>query len=327
MSSACREARQPGRWGLIGRFAAAYALLLAAAAWSAADSPAAGGGGPTTKPAGAAMGADGLAEPGVLRVAADPNNLPFSNDRGEGFENKLAELVAQELGAKVEYQWRAQRRGFVRETLKAGTADVMIGVPTAVDMVLATAPYYRSTYVFVSRAADGPAVASFDDGRLKGWKVGVQLTGDSNPPPAYALAAHGLVENVVGFTVYGDYAQDSPPARIVEAVANGQVDAAVVWGPLAGYFAAKQAAPLVTAAVPADAALPGVPFAFNVSMGVAKGNKALQGRLNEILARRRADVEKILDAYHVPRLPVERPATRPATEAAAGTAGRPCDCD
>src|SRR5437868_3481759 len=163
-----------------------------------------------------------------FRVCADPNNLPFSNARGEGFENRLAELVARDLGAEVAYTWWAQRRGFLRNTLKAGLCDVVMGVPAALDGVRATRPYYRSTYVFVYRRS-GPAIRSLDDPALRRVRVGVPIIGDAgaDPPPVHALAARHIVDNLVGFTVYGDYGQPNPPARLIDAVASGTVDVAV----------------------------------------------------------------------------------------------------
>ena len=182
---------------------------------------------------------------GTLRVCADPNNLPYSNQRGEGFENRLAQLVADDLHLRLEYTWWAQRRGFVRNTLRAGRCDVIMGVPTGFDPVLVTRPYYRSTYTFVTRRT-GPHIASFDDPALRRLRVGVQIVGDesANSPPVAALTRRGIVENVTGYTVLGDYREPNPPSRIVRAVADGQVDVAIVWGPLAGYFAKRSSVPL-----------------------------------------------------------------------------------
>jgi len=167
---------------------------------------------------------------GVLRVCADPNNLPFSNQRGEGFENKIAELLAQDLGERVEYTWWAQRRGFFRNTLKAGACDVVMGVPSGFEMALTTRPYYRSTYVFLSRKDRRLNVTSFDDPVLRKLRIGVQIIGDdqSNAPPAHALTRRNIVDNVRGYTLYGDYSQHDPPARIVDAVAKGDIDLAIV---------------------------------------------------------------------------------------------------
>jgi quinoprotein dehydrogenase-associated probable ABC transporter substrate-binding protein len=240
---------------------------------------------------------------GTLRVCADPNNLPFSNAREQGFENRLVRLVARELRAKVEYTWWAQRRGFVRETLTAGACDVVPGVPTRFERTLVTAPYYRSSYVFVSRRDRHLRLSSFDDEPLRTLKVGVQLIGEDgqNTPPAHALAARHIVSNVVGYTVYGDYLQPNPPARIVEAVARGDVDVAIVWGPLAGYFARRHDTPIELSAV-TPVTDPATPMAFDISMGVARRMPALRDEIDAALQRRRTEVERILDEYGVPRV-------------------------
>src|SRR5947209_1685103 len=171
----------------------------------------------------------------ILRVASDPNNLPFSNDRGEGFENRIAKLLASELGAKLEYTWHAQRRGFFRETIKTGDCDIALGAPAHFEMAATTRPYYRSSYVFLSCKDKHLDLSSLDDPRLRHMKIGVQIAGDvgGNPPPVQALAARGLFTNLVPFTVFGNYAEPNPPAKIVEAVAHGEVDVAIVWGALA----------------------------------------------------------------------------------------------
>ncbi len=173
------------------------------------------------------------AEQKQLRVCADPNNMPFSNRQGEGFENKLAELVARDLGETVSYIWWAERRGFVRKTLKAGLCDVVMGVPTGMDMLATTHPYYRSTYTFVSRTDRGLRLGSLTDPALRRLKIGVHLIGDGgfNTPPAQVLGDEGMVSNVVGYTIYGDYRIPNPPARSLDAVVAGDVDVATVWGP------------------------------------------------------------------------------------------------
>jgi quinoprotein dehydrogenase-associated probable ABC transporter substrate-binding protein len=238
----------------------------------------------------------------VLKVCADPNNLPFSNRRGEGFENKLAELIAKDLDAKVEYTWWAQRRGFFRNTLKAGACDLVVGVPASFEMALTTSPYYRSSYVFVYREGGGLKLESFDDPQLKRLKIGVQMIGDdfANTPPAHALAARGIVDNVEGYTIYGDYSKENPPARILDEVAAGKIDVAVVWGPLAGYFAPKQRRALAVVPVKPEIDRPFLPFVYDISMGVRRGDEALRDALESILRRRRAEIEKILDDYGVP---------------------------
>jgi mxaJ protein len=245
----------------------------------------------------------------VLRVAADPNNLPFSNSRGEGFENKIAELLAQELGANLEYTWHAQRRGFFRETLKTGDCDIALGAPVNFEMAATTQPYYRSSYVFVFRQSRNLGIHSLDDPRLRGMKIGVQIAGDigGNPPPIQALAARGMFTNIVAFNIFGNYAEANPPARIMDAVARGDVDVAIVWGALAGYFATHETVPLEIAPVSPEVDN-GFPMSFDICIAVKRKEKDLKNQLNEILARRRADIEKILTSYNVPQLPITQTA-------------------
>ena len=242
------------------------------------------------------------AAPRVLRVCADPNNLPFSNEKREGFENRIAELVARELKAELRYTWWAQRRGYIRNTLRAGLCDVFIGMPTGLDMVLVTRPYYRSTYVFVTRRT-AQRVASFDDPRLRRLRVGVQIIGDdfANAPPAEALSHRGIIRNVRGYSVLGDYRQPNPPSRIVRAVADGEVDVAVVWGPLAGWFARTSRVPLRVVPVSPEVDVPYLPFVFDIAMGVRRGDTALRDSLDAVIHRRQRDIDRILADYGVPR--------------------------
>jgi mxaJ protein len=239
-----------------------------------------------------------------LRVCADPNNLPFTNNREEGFENRIAELVARDLGTRVEYVWWAQRRGFVRNTLNAGVCDVVMGLPTRVDMALTTEPYYRSTYVFVTRRDRDLRIHSFDDARLKALRIGVPMVGDdgASAPPAHALARRGMLTNLVQYSVFGDYRQDSPPSALIAAVARGDVDVAAAWGPLAGYFAARQAEPLDVTPVDARMDGPFVPLAFDISMAVRRGDSARKGLLDRFIERRRLEIEAILAEFGVPRV-------------------------
>jgi mxaJ protein len=237
-----------------------------------------------------------------LRVCADPNNLPFSNARSEGFENRIAELMARDLGTRLRYVWLPQRRGFVRNSLNAGTCDLIVGVPAEFEPVRTTKPYYRSTYVFVQRADRRPPITSLADTQLRHLRIGIHVIGAdyANPPPANALAARGIIDNVRGYSIYGDYSQPNPPARLVEAVANGDVDVAIVWGPLAGYFAQQQAAPLTLVPVPPAGDPTGQPWSFSIAMGVRRQDRALAAELDRLLDAERAAVRRILEQYHVP---------------------------
>jgi mxaJ protein len=237
----------------------------------------------------------------VLRVCADPNNLPFSNDREQGFENAIARLAARELGRRLEYYWQPQRRGFIRTTLNAGWCDLVIGVPARFDLARTTRPYYRSTYVFVSRAGRAP-IRSLDDPRLRAVRVGVEMTGEDaeNPPALQALARRRIFDNVRGYLVYGDYSTPDPPRRVIDAVANGDVDTAIAWGPMAGYFASRVPTRLTVAAVsPVDDG-PGLQFTFDIAMGVRHGDAALAGALDRVIDRRGHEIRTILRRFHVP---------------------------
>lgn len=237
-----------------------------------------------------------------LRVCADPNNLPFSNQSEEGFENKLAELLARELDATVRYTWWAQRRGFVRNTLRANLCDVIMGMPSSMELALPTRPYYRSTYVFLYREDSGLSIRSIDDSVLRTVRIGVHVIGDdyANTPAAHSLGQRGIVDNVRGYTIYGDYAQPNPPARLVEAVATGEVDVAIVWGPLAGYFAPRQSVPLTMVPVSPQVDLPFLPYVFDISLGVRRGEDSLRLELEAALERAEPELAALLEEYGVP---------------------------
>jgi mxaJ protein len=243
------------------------------------------------------------AEARTLKVCADPNNLPFSNANEEGFENKIVRIVAEELHASIQYVWHAQRRGNVRETLNAGECDVIPGVASSLDMLATTRPYYRSTYVAVVRDGALDSLATFDDARLAKLKIGVQLIGDdgSNTPPAHALSLRGMIGNIRGYTIYGDYESPTPQSPIVDAVARGDIDVAFVWGPTAGYFSKREPVKLSLAAVPQSDG-PALPMVFDISMGVRRDNVVLRRELDAALARRAVDIRAVLTAYGVPLL-------------------------
>ena len=240
-------------------------------------------------------------DPHVLRVCADPNNLPFSNDRGEGFENQIAQTIAKELNRSVTYYWQPQRRGFLRTTLLAGACDLVMGVPRQLERARVTRPYYRSSYVFVTRHDRRVAVGSLDDPRLRSLEIAIPVTGDDydNPPPAQALAARHIIDNVHGYPVYGDYSKPHPSSGAVDAVRNGDVDVAIAWGPIAGFAARQPGARLELTPLPErDGSLP---FAFDIAMAVRPDDQVLPAQVDAVLQRRADDIQKILDAYGVPR--------------------------
>jgi mxaJ protein len=236
----------------------------------------------------------------VLRVCADPDNLPYSKRDGSGFENRIAQIVAGALKARLEYVWTPPARGFVRKTLGANACDLLVGVPAGFAPVLTTRPYYRSSYVFVRRA-DGPApLSGFDDARISTLRIGVQLVGDelAATPPSHALARVGAIDNVVGYTFYG---QGPAAERMTEAVAGGALDTALVWGPQAGYFAERAGVPmrLDTAEPPEGMASS---FEFSIAMGVRKGHELLRAALDRAIDEHRREIDAILRSYNVPRV-------------------------
>jgi quinoprotein dehydrogenase-associated probable ABC transporter substrate-binding protein len=237
-----------------------------------------------------------------LTACADPNNLPFSNRAGQGFENKLAQMIAADLHAKLDYVWWAQRRGYVRNTLNEAKCDFWPGIGSNVEMVATSRPYYRSTYMFVTRASDHLKGLTLDDPRLRRLRLGVQMIGDdaSNTPPAQVLARRGIIANVRGYMLYGDYAKPNPPAEIIRAVERGDVDVAFVWGPLAGFFAAGSPVPLRLEPVTPWLADQQWPMQYDISVGVQKSDGKLLKQVDRVLAARAGDIQKLLAAYHVP---------------------------
>jgi mxaJ protein len=239
-----------------------------------------------------------------LRVCADPNNLPYSNKQGEGFENHLASIVAGELGRPVSYTWWAQRRGFLRSTLKDSLCDLVMGLPSSMDMVRRTKPYYRSSYVFVTRRNRRLGLRSLDDTVLRHLRIGVPMVGDdyASTPPAAAMIKRGLAKNLVSFSVYGDYGTPNPPARLIDAVRTGEVDVAMAWGPLGGYFARDADSSLVVTPVTPQIDLPFLPMTFDIAMGVRQSDSMFAARLDTIIDRRRGSIDSLLARYGVPRL-------------------------
>jgi mxaJ protein len=238
-----------------------------------------------------------------LRVCADPNNLPYSNDRQQGFENKLADLIGKDLGEHVAYTWYPQRGKFFRKTLEAGICDVVMGVPEGLDEAATTRPYYRSTYVFVSRQDRNLHITSFDDPQLRTLRIGVHILGeaDDSLPPVHALVSRGIVRNLVGFSIFGNLAETNPAADLIQAVIDKTVDLAVAWGPLAGYFSLNSAVPLTVTPIARDPANPNLPFAFNIGMGVRPADDALKQQLDAEIKRREPEIRALLHSYGIPQ--------------------------
>ncbi len=233
-----------------------------------------------------------------------PTICRLTDDKLAGFDNKIAALMAKDLGDSVSYSWWPTRRGFVRNTLSASDCDIVFGLPKGYDLVLPTKPYYRSAYVAVTRRDRHLKISSLDDSTLKTLKVGVTLIGDNytNTPPAQALGARGINQSVVGFTSF--YNAEHRPGDIIDAVAKGQIDVALAWGPLAGYFAKHSAVPLDLTVLPDTDRATGFPFAYDLTLGVRRADRGLRDSLNALIDRHRADIDAILRDYGVPLLPL-----------------------
>jgi mxaJ protein len=236
----------------------------------------------------------------ALRVCADPDNLPYSHQDGSGYENRLASWLAQELRRPLQVAWVPLQRGFVRKTLGAGRCDVLLGVPAGLERVATTRPYYRSGYVFVSRPLDGHPLRGFDDARLKDLRIGVQLPGDgAATPPGQVLAQRGALERVRGFEPLGAL----PSAqRAVQALADDEIDAAVLWGPPAAFFARRAGVPLVLTPVRGTVAGAASPFAFDMALAVRPGDTELRAALDAALQRLQPRIDGLLAQYGVPLL-------------------------
>jgi mxaJ protein len=243
-------------------------------------------------------------DPGIVRVCADPDNMPSSNDKNEGYENKIAELIAKELNAKLTYVWYPTRRGYFR-ILNGMYCDLAVEAPAGLDMAGVTQPYFRSGYVFVTRQGSGlEDLKSLADPRLKKLKIGVNtFTSDAeNSPPAMALSHYGVVGNLTGYNTF--YSDMTRPEDIIKGVANKDIDVAIAWGPLAGYFAKQSAVPMVLTPLPARDSLSGQPFQYSIGIAVRRRDKEFRDSLQAVLERRRPEIDAILKQYNVPVLPI-----------------------
>jgi mxaJ protein len=244
-------------------------------------------------------------KPGIIRVCADPDNMPLSNQKGEGFEQKIAELIAKEWNAKVEYAWWPVRRGFFARALNGRYCDLAVEAPPALDIASVTKPYFRSGYVFVTRKDSGLDIKSLADPRLKKLRIGVNLLNSDaeNTPPAMALSKYGVVGNLKGYSTF--YTDTERPEDIVNDVAKKDIDVAIVWGPLAGYFAKQSAVPLSLQPLAERDSLSDLPFRFDIGMAVRRKDRALRDSLQTVLDRKGPEIQAILKEYGVPVFPIK----------------------
>ncbi|MDH3910872.1 MAG: substrate-binding domain-containing protein [Rhodospirillales bacterium] len=231
-----------------------------------------------------------------LRVCADPGNLPFSNRAGEGFENKIAELLAAELGVPVRYTWYPQATGFVRQTLMARKCDLVIGISLGFELLQNTNPYYRSSYALVYRAESGLSVTSLDDPGLKTLRLGVV----AGTPPASLMAKHGLLGRVRPYQLVADTRFDHPAKQMIDDVAAGEVDVGVLWGPIAGYYAKSHNPKLLV--VPLRSNPGDVKMDYRITMGVRFNEPEWKHEINGLIKNKQPEINAILSAYGVPML-------------------------
>lgn len=247
-------------------------------------------------PDAAQTGAGDLVDRSALRVCADPNNLPYSNQAGEGFENRIAELFASDLGVPVTYTWYPDTTGFVRNTLNAGECDLIMATTSASELLQNTNPYYTSTYALVQQAGREPQIESLSDPALKDRTIGAV----ARTPPVTVLAQQGLLRNMKWYHLMVDTRHYAPARDLVQDAASGKVDVGVLWGPLAGYWAERQDVRMRV--VPLTSGRGEVPMSFRISMGVRHGENDWKRQVNELIAAHQDEINAILREYSVPLL-------------------------
>jgi quinoprotein dehydrogenase-associated probable ABC transporter substrate-binding protein len=280
--------------------------LVAATAVHAADAPATGAAAPIRP---------------MLAVCADPSNLPYSNDRQEGFENRIANLLAADLHADLRYTWFQEHSNFFRRSLFAGACDLVVSVPASLPIVAVTKPYFRSTYVAVTRANDSRHFSSFDDPWLRDARIGLQQVGKDGftTPPALSLTLRSIDQHIVFFPMWADQSETEPQARIIDAVADGSIDVALVWGPFAGYFARNHPGALRIEPVSTDPRRPEVSFQFDMAIGVRKTDTAFRDRLQGAIDRHPTEIAAILHDYGIPTVAPASTITSPGIPPTAST--------
>jgi quinoprotein dehydrogenase-associated probable ABC transporter substrate-binding protein len=238
-----------------------------------------------------------LVDPKVLRVCADPHNMPFSTEKGEGFENKLAEMLAEKLGKRLSYTWYPQATGFVRNTLAAHKCDVMMGAPQGDDLIQVTNPYYRSAYALVYRPQHGlEGVDTLGDPRLKDKRIGVV----AGTPPANNIVANGLMARAKPYPLVVDTRVDSSSVAMMHDLAVDEIDAGVLWGPMAGYFARQANTPVTV--VPLVKETSGPRLTYRIAMGVRHTDQEWKRLLNRVLRDEQRAINKVLLSFGVPLL-------------------------
>jgi len=238
-----------------------------------------------------------LVDPDVLRVCADPRNLPYSNEAGDGFENKIAVLIAKKLGKRLAYEYYPGSTGFVRNTLNAHRCDVIMGMPQGDDIAQVTNPYYRTTYALVVKSGtELEAIDNLEDPRLQGKPIGIV----AGTPPATNLAVNGLLGNVKSYPLVVDTRFDAAASAMIEDLEGGLIDVAILWGPFAGYLAKQSNIPLKVTLLLKETS--GPRLVYRIGMGVRHSDQEWKRRLNTLIAENQAEITRILASYGIPLL-------------------------
>jgi quinoprotein dehydrogenase-associated probable ABC transporter substrate-binding protein len=242
-------------------------------------------------------GALELVDPDVFRACGDPRNLPFSNEKGEGFENKLAEFFAAKLGKKLSYTYFPQATGFVRMTLGSYRCDIIMGFPQGDDQAQVTVPYYRTTYALVAKRGSGlEGVTAIDDPRLKDKRIGVV----ARTPPSTNMAINGLLARAKSYPLFIDTRADSSTQAMMDDLARGDIDCGILWGPMAGYYASKADPPFVV--IPLTKETTGPQMTFRIGMAVRPADQEWKRTLNRLIMENQEEINKLLITYNIPIL-------------------------
>ena len=249
------------------------------------------------RPRASDKGALELVDPNVFRACGDPRNLPFSNDKGEGFENKLAELFAAKLGKRLSYTYYPQATGFVRKTLGEYHCDIIMGFPQGDEQAQVTIPYYRTTYALVTKRGSGlEDVTSIDDPKLKEKRIGIV----ARTPPSTNMAMNGLLARAKSYPLFIDTRADSSAQAMIEDLTKGDIDCGILWGPMAGYYASKADPPFVV--IPLTKEKTGPPMTFRIGMAVRPADQEWKRTLNKLIMENQAEINKLLISYNIPIL-------------------------
>lgn len=238
-----------------------------------------------------------------MRVCADPDRMPYSNQQKQGFDNKIAEILAKELNAKLTYVWWGQGRTMIDMQLREGKCDVVLGASEGYFNVLSSLAYYQSSFVFVYRANSPYKIASMDDEILKTLRIGIETPG---VPPFESLVNRGLSAKaqIIDPISFGQTPVTSP---LVEAVAKNQIDVAILWGPVAAYYSKKQPVKLTVVPVTPEFEPPALSMVYSITLGVRAGDEVFRDRLNIALAKRWDQIQAVLKDFAVPQIPLPKP--------------------